>query len=477
MKNEKYDVVVVGTGFASSFFLHSYLKRAKTGDRILVLERGYVDDHAWQIKNEKSSRIDHRSTFVNKSQVKNWLFSVGFGGSSNCWWGNTTRFLPSDFELHSRYGVGFDWPITYDELEPFYQEAEEIMSVSGPSDMSILHRSGSYPQPPHRFTEPDKVLKQAHPDSFFNMPTARARVATQNRPRCCSTGVCNLCPVDAKFTIQNEMQHIYADERITLELGSTVQSIEITSGIAKGISYLQEGNSKQVDCDLVVLGANAIFNPFILLRSGLEHPLLGKRLNEQIGLDVSVYLDGLDNYQGSTSFTGMAYMQADGPHRSERAAIIAITNNSVQFVGHALRMERGKWRRRLNLSVFFEDLPSERNYVTVSKADPTTPETVFEGYSEYAQRSVDALPAILPKMLESLPVEYTTIDKPVDTTGHIQGTTVMGDDPTTSVIDRYLVHHRVRNLVVLGSGAFPSCPPAMPTLTLSALSLWASKHL
>jgi choline dehydrogenase-like flavoprotein len=53
----------------------------------------------------------------------------------------------------------------------------------------------------------------------------------------------------------------------------------------------------------------------------------------------------------------------------------------------------------------------------------------------------------------------------------------MGDDPATSVIDRHLIHHTVRNLVVLGSGAFPTGSPANPTLTLAALSLWAAEHL
>jgi choline dehydrogenase-like flavoprotein len=53
----------------------------------------------------------------------------------------------------------------------------------------------------------------------------------------------------------------------------------------------------------------------------------------------------------------------------------------------------------------------------------------------------------------------------------------MGDDPETSVVDRHLIHHQVRNLLVLGGSAFPTSSPANPTLTLSALSLWAADHL
>jgi choline dehydrogenase-like flavoprotein len=60
------------------------------------------------------------------------------------------------------------------------------------------------------------------------------------------------------------------------------------------------------------------------------------------------------------------------------------------------------------------------------------------------------------------------------TEGHILGTTVMGADPRESVVDRHLIHHRVRNLLVLGGSAFPTSSPANPTLTIAALSLWAA---
>jgi len=63
------------------------------------------------------------------------------------------------------------------------------------------------------------------------------------------------------------------------------------------------------------------------------------------------------------------------------------------------------------------------------------------------------------------------------TAAHIQGTVLMGDDPAESIVDRYLVHHQYRNLLVLGASAFPTASPAYPTLTLSALSLWAADHL
>ena len=76
-----------------------------------------------------------------------------------------------------------------------------------------------------------------------------------------------------------------------------------------------------------------------------------------------------------------------------------------------------------------------------------------------------------------LPVEDAIDKHATGTEAHIQGTTPMGDDPATSVVDRHLLHHRVRNLLVLGSSTFPTCPPANPTLTIAALSLWSARHL
>jgi choline dehydrogenase-like flavoprotein len=199
-------------------------------------------------------------------------------------------------------------------------------------------------------------------------------------------------------------------------------------------------------------------------------------LNEQVGLEVSVDLSGIDNYRGSTSETGIGYMLYDGGHRAQRAAGVFITNNSPQIDG-ALRLERGRWRQRLLLGFSFEDLRSNENYVAVSERDPERPETVYKGHSDYTQRSIVALPQVLPKLLASLPVEGFTIGRPAKTEAHILGTTVMGKTPQDSIIDRHLVHHQVRNLLVLGSGAFPTTAPAHPTLTLSALPLWAAAHL
>lgn len=476
-----YDLIVVGTGFAATFFLSSYLETAPAAARVLVLEKGRLNPHAWQVSNQQTSNIPADSTYVNRADpaVKNWNFTVGFGGGSNCWWGVTPRMLPNDFRMTTVYGVGRNWPISYDELEPYYAEVERIMAVSGPDDGSPSPRSGPYPQPPHRFSDADRMMKAAFPEAYFNQPTARARLSTPNRPGCCTTGVCTICPINAKFTILNEMQPVYDDSRVELITGAAVQTVETRGSVATGVVYLQDGRLLTAQGDLIALAANGIFNPHILLRSGLDHPLLGKRLHEQVALRVMLDLDGVNNYQGTSSITGHGYMLYDGPHRSTRAACLIESANTPHASGlPALRNERGKWRQRMFLKCIFEDMPSEANYVAVNADDPTLPDVVHGPRSEYALRSVEALPALLTDLFRGLPIERMEIgDRLTRNEGHILGTTLMGDDPAASIVDRHLIHHQVRNLAVLGSSTYPMGTPSNPTLTLSALSLWSARHL
>ena len=163
-KVETYDFIIVGTGFASSFFLRGFLKRQKGNSRVLVLERGQILDHAWQIENRSNSDIDHTNTFRKAGlSTKSWNFTIGFGGGSNCWVGGVPRMLPNDFRLKSLYNVGYDWPVSYDDLADYYDEAEDVMSASGPA--------GCFTFPP------DKALSSAAPPDDGSRSSAPSEIS------------------------------------------------------------------------------------------------------------------------------------------------------------------------------------------------------------------------------------------------------------------------------------------------------------
>jgi choline dehydrogenase-like flavoprotein len=473
----QYDVIVIGTSFAGSFFLKRYLEHAANTTRVLVLERGNRDDKPWQLANRRTSSIDIKDLYINKQPEKEWLVSPGLGGNSKCWWGGASRMMPGDFQLRSRYGVGVDWPVSYDELETYYGEVESIMAVSGPTD-SPMPRSRPFPLPPHRFSDPDTLLKKVFPHGWFHPATVRATVATGTRGICCATGLCELCPQDAKFTIQNGMMSIYADPRVSLLLQAEAKEVIKQGDIATGVRYFRDGRMHTAMADLVVLAANAIFNPYILLRSGITHPQLGKGLHEQLPVDVCVNLHGLKAYNGSTSISGNGYLFYEGEHRRDYAACLIETWNSpFNYQRAALRTEQGRWTERAYFRFMFDDLPRSDNTVTISASNPNLPETNFHGYSDYAMRGMAQIPKMVETLAQALPIEGIESISMGRTTAHIQGTVVMGNDPATSVVDRHLLHHQIRNLAVLGASAYPTASPAYPTLTLSALSLWAADHL
>jgi len=474
----RYDLIVVGTSFASAFFLLRYLERSPPGVRVLVLERGGPDDKAWQLQHRRTSSIAPKEVFENLNPGrKEWFTSPGFGGNSKCWAGGTTRMMPGDFQLKSRYGVGLDWPMSYDDLEQHYCTVEQVMLVSGPPD-SPMPRSRPVPLPPHRFSDPEVLLKARFPDGWYQMSTSRASVPTGKRGVCCATGACELCPVDAKFTIQNGLAWVYADPRVTLQLHSAVDTVDTAAGIARGVTYTRDGVSESAEADLVVLAASALFNPHILLRSGIRHPLLGKRLHEQMPVDVTLDLAGVKCYNGSTLLSGLGYLFYEGEHRRQHAACMIETWNSpFAYWAGALRPDPGRWNERLLLRFLFDDLPLDENTVTVSPTDPRMAVTQFVDYSDYAKRGAAQVPSMIDTLATVLPIERVAAIEVGTTAAHIQGTVVMGDDPASSIVDGFQVHHQYRNLLVLGASSFPTASPAYPTLTVSALSLWSADHL
>lgn len=475
MTRQTYDAIVVGTGFAASLFLHRFLQRSPASARVLVLERGRRWTHAEQ-KDRGRTRMMSFSyrTLANRTPEKEWNYLHAFGGGSNCWYACAPRMQPDDFRLRSRFGVGADWPVGYDELEPYYGDAEEVLQVAGDSDDPPSPRSRPYPQPPHRMNAVDRMFKAAFPGELFVQPCARPSRNTANRPACCGNAVCHYCPTDAKFTVQNELSQLYEDPRVELRLGAWAQGVETTGGVATGVRWLDDAGAEQVARgDLVVLAANALSNPHILLRSGFDDAELGRGLGEQVGTEVILHLDGVDNFGGGTWVIGHWYGLHGAERRSDRAAALIELGNAPK-----LRDERGKWRQIAFLRVIFEDLRRPDNVVRVDPTDPRRHEVSYAGHSDYAQRGVDALIPDLERKLAGLPIERMFVSPDVwPTESHIQGTVVMGNDPRTSVVDRYGVHHRVRNLLALGSSMFPTSAPANPTLTICALALRAADHV
>ena len=470
---DRYDAVLVGSGFGSLFFLEGLLVRRPQA-RVLVLERGQHHPVAWQLAQQRSSVIDPRATFrVPPGHKPDWDFTVGLGGGTNCWYAQTPRFHPNDFRTASLYGVGRDWPVGYDELEPYYVRAERRMAVSGSEVMGrVLPRSAPFPLPPHRVTRADELMQAAQPERHFAIATARASVKTPERNRCCSTGTCRLCPANAKFNFENGFAALLKDPRVTIVTGAEVTHLEHAGGRASAALFRHGEREYRARGELLVLGANGIHSPAILLRSGLDHPTTGRGIHEQIGYYAEAELDGLDHFDGGTLTTGLNYSLYDGDfRRTDASALLYFENRWV----HGLRKTYGRWRQVLPLTIAVEDLPQDDNRVLLD-ADGM-PVVHHARNSEYGERGVQRSFDQLARVLAPLPVERIVFRGLRPTESHVQGSLRMGRDPANSVVDADQVHHAVRNLVVVGSSVFPTGPCANPSLTVAAMSLRSAERV
>lgn len=458
-----WDVILAGSSFAACFFAHALKGR---GLKVLLVERGQFIDHETQLVNRHVVQNPTVKQENRSGRHKDWTIRHQFGGCSNCWWGNTPRLHPSDFELRTRYGVGADWPISYADLEPFMMLAEEIMEIAGAESDAFLPRSRPYPLPAHAPTRAERKMMD-HDLSWIPMPTARASIGGK-RSTCCTTGSCSLCPVDAKFTILNGLND-FSDPSFAYLIGAEVRTVSTEAGMARGVTIRsQNGTEAELKADFVGLAANAISNAAILLRSSLGGDLVGQGLHEQASQFVWLNIP-FDNYYGGTSITGAGYGLYDGEFRREAGSVFMESWNAPP----ALRLERDKWLQRLRIKLIAEDLLRSDNRVVLEGGEP---KVIWVGHSDYAYaglaRARDNLSSVLP--FEHEIVQFGDFEP---TESHVQGGTPMATGPEAGVVDRDCRVFGVTGLACLGAGVFPACAAANPTLTLSALSLRAGASL
>ena len=205
------------------------------------------------------------------------------------------------------------------------------------------------------------------------------------------------------------------------------------------------------------------------MKSGMEHPALGRFLHEQASI-MAIIDTEIPNHFGGTSITGHNYEFYDGADRSAAAAVLIENFNT----GVPIRPEPEKWDRRLVIKFIAEDIPQAQNRVEPGPNGEV--KVTWTGHHRYAHAGLalaqDNVQRVIP-----VPIEDYDPYPMAPTEAHIQGTTRFGTDPRKSVLDHKLRLHSDKDIFVLGSGAFPSCSPANPTLTLSALSLLSGRSL
>lgn len=428
------------------------------------------------------------------------LYERVVGGSSWHWTGTCLRMLAEDFEMRRRFARGVDWPITYQDLEPYYLQAEHRLGVAG----DWLHdlgspRSGDYPMPAHLPTLLDQQLMKAAQGLGYQvhpLPAARNSVPHQGRPACCGSASCTpICPIGAKWDATVALQQARSHGARVFS-GSVVRNLQLRGERVEAARLL---DGRQLRAQHFVVCANAIETPRLLLRSGLcrNSPQLGRNLMAQQGqVSWGLTPEPCYPFRSPQVVCGLTQFR-QGPTRRQRAAFLSNIGNdgwpghsppelAEKLIDQGLRGEllertlRQHLERQMLLVSNCEELPDPSNRVELdSQTDALGLERPRIHYrvSSYTRRGLEQALAVHARLFDALGAFRIHHAEDSRDPAHAAGTCRMGLGCADSVVDAGLRCHEHDNLWLVGSSVFPTQGTAPPTLTVAALALRCADHL
>ena len=519
-------VVIVGSGFVGSIVAE---KLSAQGIKVAILEAGPRVDRGEALKRFLKTLIKvPESPYVTSQDVDFplahnpgiWYRQAGpdpfkstylkvVGGTSWHWLGTTVRFVPNDFRMKSAYSQAMDWPVEYQELEPFYLQAERELAVAGDSshDQSSP-RSGDFPMKAIPLSYLDKAYAKALEGTQYQVeatPQARNSEVYDNRPACCGAASCiPICPVGAKYDATVHLTR--AEKRGAAVHEQTTATIVETDpdGNVSGISFRRpDGSQGLATGKSYLLAANAIETPRLLLNSSnARRPNGVANSSDQVGrnlMDHPVQLSWALSeqpvwpYRGPISTAGIENLR-DGPHRNTMSSIRTQISadgwtwptGGLQTLAQNLAKQgyRGKELRRkatdhasreLQLASMGEQLPDPENRITLDSNEHdrygvALPRIQYR-VDDYTLSALSKAKTMHDEIFSKMNATQVQHKDKFQGAGHLMGTCRMGSDPKTSVVDSFGRSHDHRNLFIMGAGAFPTSSTANPTLTIVALTL------
>jgi gluconate 2-dehydrogenase alpha chain len=461
--------------------------------------------------------------------VNNLPSTVGGGGFHAD--GKLPRFREVDFRARSELGPidgadVVDWPLDYDDLEPHYADAERIVGVAGDHTANpfAAPRSGPYPMPPGPdmlcavLTSEAATRLGYHP---YRAPTGVNSVEYDGRPACNNCGFCGFfgCPIDAKGDPVASLRRALRTGRCEIRPESFVREIVLDGAgrQARGVRYLDgELTEHELSARFVVLAGGAFETPRLLLRSGVGNPdVVGRflmfhfqtlvlgifpfRLHAHRGRAVTHLMD--DPMVPDAAASGAA-KEAGLPYF--RGGIVE-HGGAGQPIMEAIHLPPGELHSQLmvesttrdRMAVFTmqgEDLPQATNRIDpdphvrdvwgtpagrITYAPHRHEVACAEHWAPRLEDVMRGAGAHTAFWVTSPPRPGSEFDavNPTPISRHVMGTARMGDDPRTSVFDRWQRLHDVDNLLCTDSSVFPTSTGYGPTLTIVALALRACRAL
>ncbi len=507
-----YDVIIIGSGAGGGTLAH---RLAPSGKRILLLERG-----DWLPR--EPSNWSAADVFVDNRYISpdTWYDDAGkpfqpqvhyfVGGATKMYGAALYRLRAEDFgEMRHHGGISPAWPIPYEDMEPYYTEAEQLYQVHGSRGEDPTEPPTSTPYPCPAISHEPRIQKLSddlaaaglHP---FHAPSG-VLLDEANMPysRCVRCSTCDgfPCLVHAKsdaevLAVRPALEH----ENLTLLRNATAVALH-TDAPGTSVSEVvveREGVSETYSADIVVVSAGAANTAKLLLSSaGEKHPRGLANGSDQVGR----------NYMFHNSQAVLALSKEPNPTVFQKTLGVndyylaskewEYPMGNIQMVGKSVApMYRGERPLLTKLAPEFtldavashavdfwlstEDLPRPENRVTVDGEGKLT-----LSYSSSNDTARDRLFEQLRSLLGHLGMHHHLIPRwaylenkiPVAGVAHQAGTCRFGSDPATSVLDTNCRAHEVDNLYVVDTSFFPSIGAVNPALTAMANALRVGDHI
>lgn len=507
---EKVDVVIVGSGAAGSLMA---AKLSKAGKRVLILEAGPER----KLSDLTSSQINARRLKWSGSPVEESgaqtignTFNSGYGtgGSALHHYAVWPRLHEEDFKVKSLYGRGLDWPVSYEDIRPYYDAIQHEVGISGDAKSEVWRPDGDdYPLPPvPSFQQSEVIAKGFHKlgKKTSPLPLAINSRDRDDRPACLWDGWCDAgCPTKALANPlslylpeakKNDCKIIY---RATVSRVLTNESGHKVIGVAY---HNKEGEEIIQMADLVILAAFAIQNPRILLNSaqdGLANSsgLIGSYvMSHAAATCFGLFEEETEPYMGPTG--GQMLNQDSYDHKDQRGqgfgsyqwmiAQAVKPNDLLGFGGSNPALFGKKLTEFMSraaqyfggMTACVEDLPVKENRISLSSNKDIFGMALAHVAHSSHKESYD--------LWLGAKQEGADIFKAAGATEvwngplgpmHIMGGTIMGDNPENSVTNSFGKCHDIDNLFIAGSGLFPTSGGVNPTYTVHALALRSADYI
>lgn len=506
---DHYDIIIIGSGAGGGTLAH---KLAPSGKKILILERGNYLPREKQ--NWDPTEVFPKNRYVSKDT---WYDKDGkpfqpgvhyfVGGATKMYGAALFRLRKEDFSAHrTADGMTPDWPIRYEDLEPYYTQAERLYNVHGQrgDDPTDPPASAPYAFPPishePRIQELADNLKKAGYHPAYAPTGILLNEADRAASRCIRCDTCDgfPCLVHAKadaevITVRPALEH----SNVILLRNAHVQKLE-TSASGREITKViieRDGQNEEFSADIIVVSCGAANSTRLLLMSANDkHPR---------GLANSSNLVGR-NYMFHNAIALVALSRRENPTVFQKTLSVndfyfhapdyEFPLGNIQMIGKSkgpmFRDDAPKFapgftldlmaRHAVDFWLTSEDLPLPQNRVTLNSQGEIQLHYEFTNLEplDRLRQKLQSMVTVMDLHPHLIPnTVYMNKHIPIAGVGHQSGTCRFGADPRESVLDVNCKAHELDNLYVVDTSFFPSIGAVNPSLTAIANALRVGDHL